>query len=217
MGDKDIDTGGGANIEGGVAAGRDFIGRDFIQNIVVVGELLDFAQIEGLLPDISEIPLYEDIGTAIEELLDNRAQGNFSEVIAYVGSYMRDFVPYLKPSNPMNPVRYDLVVNSYLPEILGQRFLEEGYWSIYRSKSRSGQYFIDLPTLTKVYNKYSEKKIYQAGLFRKESTFYFAYLAKSGKRIFRFNIKKKRCKNRFDIFNWDIAGPHSARIRCISE
>ena len=191
MGDKDIDTAGGAHIAGGVAAGRDFVGRDFIQNIVVVGELLDFAQIEGLLPEVSEIPLYEDIGAAIEELLGSREAGDFSEIIAYVGSIMKDFVPYLKGPNVMTPVRYDLVINNALPEILGQRLLEEGYWSMYRSRSKSKQFFLDLPTLTRVYNRFSEKEIYQAGLFKKETSFYFGYLAKSGKRIFKFKIDRR--------------------------
>ena len=73
-------------------AGRDQI----IQNVIIVGQFLDFANIEGLIPKQSASPDFTTITSAIEKTFSGPLEGDLVNGLSFVGDTLRRTVmPFL--------------------------------------------------------------------------------------------------------------------------
>ena len=90
--DNQVNTGGGAAIPGNVIAQRDFVGRDQINNIVIVGSFLQLAQIEDLLPKIQQSDNFASLTEALKSALGDGLSNDLVEGFAFAGGIIEDFL-----------------------------------------------------------------------------------------------------------------------------
>lgn len=69
-----IDTGGGAVVQGNASAGKDFIGRDQLNigQVIVIGPGERVRQGLGVLPALMDNPAVRDASAAFRAILDGR-------------------------------------------------------------------------------------------------------------------------------------------------
>src|SRR5215210_1927192 len=102
--DSQTNTGGGAAVQGDVNAGRDVVGRDqTINNIVVVGNFLRFAQGEGLFPKIQEAKDFTSVTEAIESVFGSDLNSNLAGATVFAGNILEDFVSKQIAKDPHKP------------------------------------------------------------------------------------------------------------------
>src|SRR6476659_847567 len=106
--ETNIHTEGGASVSRDVNTGNDFVGRDknIIQNIIVLGQYLHFAQFEELLPNTTTTASFSSIAAAFDQELGNRMQGDLSEALAFAAEILADILPLLAPKKSLVPVNY---------------------------------------------------------------------------------------------------------------
>jgi len=98
---------GGVDIEGSVSAKGDIVGRDkTIQNILVVGQFLDYAQVEGLIPKLAETPDLESISKAFEKTFGERLGTDLAHATAATGEILKGFLVKMMPSQPFEALPF---------------------------------------------------------------------------------------------------------------
>src|SRR4051812_27217555 len=125
--DNQIDTGGGAAIQGNVNAGRDAIGRDQINNIVVLSNFLHYAQVEGLFPKIQEAKDFNSLTEAVENALGGRLNSDLAAATAFAGHILGNFICTQMPSDPYQAISLKKFVPSLVAHI-GRCLTKTGHW-----------------------------------------------------------------------------------------
>lgn len=199
--DSQTNTGGGAVIQGDANAGRDVVGRDQINNIVIVGNLLHFAQIEGLFPKIQEADNFASLTEAVESALGARLSSDLAEATAFAGEIIGDFISTQIPKDP----RQAIVLHAFIAKLvehIGERLADTGHLeaftqTIYRPSGRSEVSFKAL--LLEATNMLWRKQ------FGAEKHFYIGY---------QHNNKKYPCIL-FADFSSDITRFNTKQLRVI--
>lgn len=131
--DRDIKTGGGSYIGGDVESGRDVIGRDqIIQNILVVGQFLDFAKVSDLLPQPGEITSFDQINAAFEDTFGDEAGQDLAYATSFAGEILRDLVSELKPENSFTAFPYKRILEDIAPAVI-DKLQRLGHWDVFSS------------------------------------------------------------------------------------
>lgn len=129
--DSQIDTGGGAAVQGNVNAGRDVIGRDqTINNIVVLSNFLHYAQVEGLFPKIQQAKDFSSLTEVVESALDARLNSDLAEATAFAGEVLGDFIEVQILSAPHQPTSLPRFVADLVTHI-SKCLRKTGYWDAY--------------------------------------------------------------------------------------
>ena len=128
-------TSGGASIGGNVDT-NEFVGRDkqTINNIVIVGRFLEFAQIEGLLPRLESEQDFASIAEAIEGNLAGRMDDDLAEAVAWVGEMLGEFftewIAENIPDNRDVPVPLIKLIRKLIVHLI-QKLKANNYWGVY--------------------------------------------------------------------------------------
>ncbi len=127
-----VNTGGGAEVSGDVnTGGGDFVGRDkIIQNIVIVGQLLDYAEMRKLLPDLPDIPHFESIDAAFEATFERPARDGLDRATAVAGEMMKDVLAKWEPSGPFSAIPYRRLLREIAPDIV-KKLQQLNYWETF--------------------------------------------------------------------------------------
>ncbi len=114
---------------GDITAGGDIVGRDkIIHNLIVVGQVLDFAQIEGLLPKLNQDTDFKTIGAAFEATFNQRLGADLATATSLAGELLAPALAAWAPARPQQALPYKQILVS-LAQPLAERLLEFGYWS----------------------------------------------------------------------------------------
>jgi hypothetical protein len=131
--DREINTSGGSYIGGDVESGRDVIGRDqIIQNILVVGQFLDFAKVSDLLPQPGEITSFDQISTAFEDTFGDEAGQDLAYATSFAGEILKDLVLGLRPADPFAAFPYNQMLEEIAPGII-DKLQSLGHWDVFSS------------------------------------------------------------------------------------
>jgi len=119
-----------------IEIGRDVVGRDkLIQNIIVVGQFLDFAKVQELIPNPSEVPNPVAIVENLERALTERLDVNLTKAIYITGELLRDLLSTWAPQQPFAAIRFRVLIPS-LATHLGRKLVELNYWEAFCIKSK---------------------------------------------------------------------------------
>lgn len=168
--DRDINTAGGSFIGGDVKSEGDVIGRDqIIQNILIVGQFLDFAKVSELLPQPGKTADFKEISEAFKKAFGDEAGRDLAYATSFAGELLRDLVLELKPENPFAAFPYGSMLEEIGPEII-KKLQDLGHWDIVskpledelakhlRFTLYSNPKILWLPSLEQLWeNKYSEE------------------------------------------------------------
>ncbi len=111
------------------------IGRDqVIHNLVLVGQFLDFAKVEGLIPKAVAPSDFSTIIDAFERTFDQRLGSDLAQATASAGvilsGVMLKYVPKQQPA--ALPSRTILLE---VPNVLFQKFVQLGFWNTFYEPS----------------------------------------------------------------------------------
>ena len=127
----------GANIDGNLdTGGGSFIGHDqVIQNIIIVGRLLDLASIEGLLPKaLVENRDFESISQALEKQIP----ADFSTSLVFVGEILGDLLKKYLPESPHGALNLK-AFTAELARQVGQKLWALNYFEVFGIEKRVSQ------------------------------------------------------------------------------
>jgi hypothetical protein len=158
---------GGIDIDGDVNSQGDLVGRDkIIQNIIILGEFLDYAGVEGLLPKSSVKPNYTSITDAFESTLGKRLENDLAAAFASAGEIIGDILVKWRQETPTS----NYPIRNYLVDIaptLVRKMQDKHYWEVFAETaytSDSGTFVWDnirviwLYSLRDLWNKYFKEK-----------------------------------------------------------
>jgi len=121
----------GVNGSGDVLIGGDVVGRDkIIQNIVFVGQVLNYAGLEGLIPKSEPSLGSEAVTNTLESVLDDLQRGNTLSSAAFAGEVLKAMFEQLAPREPFATVSTRRVLKE-APRIILRKLVRLGYWASY--------------------------------------------------------------------------------------
>lgn len=126
----------GVNVNGSVTAQGDLVGRDkVIQNIVLVGQFLDFAKVEGLIPKPSTPSDFESVSAAFEATFSQRLDGDLAQATAFAGEVLSEVIhkEWISSSSKILPFRNIL---KEVPYTVSNKLVQLGYWDSFCDSSR---------------------------------------------------------------------------------
>ncbi|MCG3146000.1 MAG: hypothetical protein HONDAALG_03796 [Gammaproteobacteria bacterium] len=135
------------------------IGRDqVIHNLVLVGQLLDFAKVEGLLPKPSATSMdFTKILQSVEKNIDKQIENNLGFAAAFAGQILQNIVKKFDPKESLAIVPIKSILKE-LPSQIKYSLQHLNYWEAYAVKKMD--YFkgyqrtgIVLDSLNTIWNK----------------------------------------------------------------
>ena len=128
---------GGVNIQGGegpVNVQGDVIGRDnIIQNIVIVGRMLDFANVEGLLPQPANRIEYQSISEALSATFSGPSGDSIARSTAMAGEILKDVFGSYEHEQPAAALPFRRLLMEAAPKLV-RNLRGLNYWDIYREE-----------------------------------------------------------------------------------
>jgi hypothetical protein len=122
---------GGIDINGDVDAKGDLVGRDkIIHNIVIVGQMLDLASIEGLLPKNSDLPDFQTIAAAFESTFNSSAKVELANAAAAAGEILKPILSEWMPKTLAGAMPYKIILPR-LAESLFEKLKRLKYWDAF--------------------------------------------------------------------------------------
>lgn len=100
---------------------------NIIQNIVIVGRFLDFAQSEGLIPETAVCANFKNVTSALEKTFDKPLGNELSSATATVGKMLEDVLSILTPNEPFTIITYRDLIRR-IPELVIPKLRDYGYW-----------------------------------------------------------------------------------------
>jgi hypothetical protein len=160
---KETSQSGNVNISGSLNQHGDIVGRDkIIHNIIVVGRVLDFAQVDGLIPQLSDMPKLENISAAFEPNFKERLGSDLSNAIAIAGQILEPILSSWTPQSGRALIFRDILLNLATP--LGRKIQELNYWDVFCEPmgvliNQKRWNSLLLSSLSGLWNKYKTDKI----------------------------------------------------------
>lgn len=135
---------GGINNIGGTVNARDVIGGDqILHNIIVVGQVLNWAQVEGLLPNLPATVDGQTVQEALDAAFAGAQRAELEQAMLVVRQILGDvFLKYAPPPGAPFPLRELL---KELPTVVYTRLNALGYWdSIKHTEPRQANPFASI-------------------------------------------------------------------------
>lgn len=128
-----MSTENGANIGGDVdTGGGNFVGRDqFIQNIVVVGQFLDYAGIQNIIskPSVESVD-FSKISDELIKDIKEQIPSDLATSLAFTGQIIKKFLEGRLQGKPFATVgTRDALVD--LAQVVGKHLVDLNYWNTY--------------------------------------------------------------------------------------
>ncbi len=163
--------GSAVNASGDALIGGDVVGRDkIINNIVVVGRMLDYAQVEGLIPSLAQQTDFNSISEAFEATFRQRLGADLTTATAQAGAILQPALALWTPRGPNQALPYKRILTG-LAQPLVEKLVELDYWASFAERVGefnwiyfSGQDNVEviwLRSLASLWKKYkSDEKLY---------------------------------------------------------
>ncbi len=131
------------NVEGDIRH-AEIAGRDIVKNIIIVGQFLDFAKIEGLLPEGNNLPNLSAMSADINQALRQHLGGNLTEVAAITGDMLGDILRKWQPKRASAAFPFRRMLPAIAPQLIKQlkaldywdTFTGAGYSNAYKTRYR---------------------------------------------------------------------------------
>ncbi len=128
--DKRLDGVNMGDVNGGIH-GSIIAGHDVITNIVVVGQILDLARVEGLIPSVPDVSGFASINAAFEAVFKQRLGNDLAEATAITGKMIGDIFANQMPREPLAAIpSYRQLLRGIAPDIVG-RLQHFHYWEAF--------------------------------------------------------------------------------------
>jgi hypothetical protein len=123
---------GGINLsQSSVTSQGDLVGRDkIIHNIVIVGQVLDMARVEDLLPQLPDLPDFGSISSALESTINERIGRDLAEPVANAGAILQPFYEKWTPRDSITALLYPTILADIAPFFVG-RLMDLNYWFVF--------------------------------------------------------------------------------------
>lgn len=173
----------GISISGGNNHARVIAGRDIINNIVIVGQFLDFARINKLFSGSEDSQRFENIQQAIETSFAKQDQKRLSDGLEGIRTILG---PYIERFIPRENRRFDFrnFMNG-IPYFLRERLAELHYWddlATRNSKQPADIAYVETIRLDAA-SKIWEKEFGEAANFALWFTLYNPFYRKGGQSL----------------------------------
>ena len=188
--DSQTNTDGGAAIQGDANVQGNLIGRDQINYIFVVGNLLHFAGIEGILPKITHPESFGSLIEAVESALGNHLNSDLTEATAFAGIILGDFISTQLTCNPHEPISLKTFVAN-LVKYIAIRLKKTGYWGAYSQSVYDYSDVVLLETTIIFWNKQFPRNK-KKEIFISLSRYAYELYVERDANIARFNTKELR-------------------------
>jgi hypothetical protein len=126
------------DVEGGIHHSL-IAGRDIVQNIIVVGQFLDFAKVEGLLPQPASLPDLNNISANLDQALRDHLGSNLAEATAAAGEILGDVLAEWRPRQPSAAFPFKQMLPDIAPK-LAQKLKALNYWDTFTETGFSPTY-----------------------------------------------------------------------------
>ncbi len=128
---------GGINIqgvEGPVNVQGDLVGRDqIIQNIIIVGRVLDFANVEGLLPQAARPKDYQSVSEALNATFSGPSGQGLAASTALAGDILKDILGAYTHEHAAAALPFRRLLMGAAPKLV-RNLQRLNYWDIYREE-----------------------------------------------------------------------------------
>jgi len=128
-----MNTENGANVGGDIdTGGGNFIGRDqFIQNIIVVGQFLDYAGIKKIIsePSVESVD-FSKISDELIKAIKEQIPSDLATSLAFTGEIIKDFLQVRWKDKPFAIVGTRQAMGD-LAQIIGKHLTDSNYWGEY--------------------------------------------------------------------------------------
>ncbi|MBE7436139.1 MAG: hypothetical protein HS100_19645 [Anaerolineales bacterium] len=123
------------------------IGRDqVIQNIVLVGQFLDFAQVEGLIPK-PRIPTdFSSISDAFEKTFAQRLEGDLVRGIVFASEILKAGFKEWNPRSPFSALNRRKIIDQ-IPKVVVSGLVKLDYWDSFAESESEILYLYSLQLL----------------------------------------------------------------------
>lgn len=163
------------------------VGRDqIIHNLVLVGQFLDYAKIEGLIPKVAAPSDFSSIIDAFEKTFDQRLGNDLAEATASAGVILSEvMLKYAPKQYPAAlPIR---TILSEFPNLLYQKLGQIGFWNTFYEFSNVSDQQTKLYHPTEVIWLYSHQILWEK-YFNKNELFGIAKLRDENRTAFLCKI-----------------------------
>ncbi|MBN2228125.1 MAG: hypothetical protein JW779_00930 [Candidatus Thorarchaeota archaeon] len=114
-----------------ISSGGDIIGRDkIIQNIVFVGQILDFAKAEGLIPSLPDYSDFASIGSAFKATFEQHLGNDLAQATAIAGKIVGEVFAQWLPSEPLAAIPYRKLLREIASSMVN-KLQELHYWETF--------------------------------------------------------------------------------------
>ena len=146
-------------VEGGIH-GSQIAGRDIVQNIIVVGQFLDFAKVEGLLPQEAATPTLPDLSAGVETALRQHLGSSMAQATATVGQLLHDILQQWKPATAGAAFPFKRMLPQMAPALIEQLKALD-YWDTFAQTFYSARYktqcqVLSLEALNRFWRKHND-------------------------------------------------------------
>lgn len=124
---------------GGDIKGANIAGRDIIQNIVVVGQFLDFAKVEGLLPQPAAPLDLNQLSPNLDQALRDHLGSGLTVATAAVGEILRDSLAEWRPPQAGAAFPFKRMLPELAPKLV-QKLKALNYWDTFAESGFSATY-----------------------------------------------------------------------------
>jgi len=113
------------------------IGRDqIIQNIILVGQFLDFTNVEGLIPKPLIASNFESISEAFETTFDQRLGNDLAQATAFAGEVLQEVLVQWMPAQPLAALPFRRILDTS-PTVVHRKLSQLNYWDTFCSPAKS--------------------------------------------------------------------------------
>ena len=123
----------GGDIKNSIIAGRD------VQNIIIVGQFLDFAKVQELLPQSTSLPDLKSVSANLDQALQEHLGNNLTAATAAAGEMLRDILTEWRPNQPGAAFPFRRMLPQLAPQLV-QKLKALDYWDTFAESGFSAAY-----------------------------------------------------------------------------
>ncbi|MCK6629714.1 MAG: hypothetical protein L6R45_31630 [Anaerolineae bacterium] len=114
-------------------------GRDVIQNIIVVGQFLDFAKVQELLPPSTSLPDLKNLSANLDQALQEHLGSGLTTAAAAAGEILGDILAQWRPRHPGAAFPFRQMLPELAPQLV-QKLKALNYWDTFSESGFSAAY-----------------------------------------------------------------------------